>query len=267
MIERIEHDGPGGNERILELRLNRPPVNALSPELIGELRTAVQNAPREGARALVISGRPGMFSAGLDVPALLQLDRAGIRDTWEALYGALHALAESPIPVAAAITGHSPAGGAVLALYCDLRVMAEAGVDAHGAVDPKRDYRIGLNEVQVGLPMPPVIFRALAWTVGPHRASLLAGGGLLISAAEALRVGFVDELAPVDLVVERALAWCRHRLSLPPGAHTFTRDLGRVGLLSVFDGAERELDQLSDLWFEAETQGALRALVDRLKKK
>ena len=262
MIERIEHDGPGGDERILELRLNRPPVNALSPDLIAELRAAVEKAPHEGARALVISGRPGMFSAGLDVPALLALDRSGIRATWEALYGALRALADSPIPVAAAITGHAPAGGAVLALYCDTRIMAASPIG-----DGAKEFRIGLNEVQVGLPIPPVIHRALAWTVGPQRASLLAGGGLMVSAEEALRLGFVDELQPLDGVIDRALGWCRQRLSLPPAAHAFARNLGRQGLRSVFDGADGELDALAESWFSEETQSALRALVERLKKK
>jgi 3,2-trans-enoyl-CoA isomerase len=255
MIDRVEHDGG-----VLELRLNRPPANALSPDLIDALHRAVEGAPAAGARAVVLSGRPGMFSAGLDVPTLLQLDRAAIGETWKGLYAALHALASSPIPVAAAITGHSPAGGAVLALYCDVRVMAQA---APG----EKDFRIGLNEVQVGLPMPPVIFRALAQAVGNHRASLLAGGGLLVTSAEAHRLGFVDEILPTDQVVDRAVAWCRERLALPPGAHDFTRGLGRKRLLEVFDGADDEIAGLVEGWFAAETQGAMRALVERLKKK
>ncbi len=255
MIDRVEH--PGG---ILELRLNRPPANALSPELIAALETAVAGAPGAGARALVLSGRPGMFSAGLDVPALLQLGRDEIRETWRVLYAALRTLAASPIPVAAAITGHSPAGGAVLSLYCDTRIMAKAAAG-------EKEFRIGLNEVQVGLPMPPVIYRALAWAVGNQRASLLGGGGLLVTSDEAFRLGFVDELQPTDRVVERAVAWCGERLALPPRAHDFTRNLGRQTLLAVFEGADKELDGLVDVWFSPETHGAMTALVERLKKK
>ena len=129
------------------------------------------------------------------------------------------------------------------------------------------EFRIGLNEVQVGLPMPPVIYRALAWAVGNQRASLLGGGGLLVTSDEAFRLGFVDELQPTDRVVERAVAWCGERLALPPGAHDFTRDLGRRTLLAVFEGADKELDGLVDVWFSPETQGAMTALVERLKKK
>ena len=255
MIDRIEHS-PG----ILELRLNRPPANALSPELMAALQAAVAAAPGDGARALVLSGRPGMFSGGLDVPLLLKLGRDEIRETWRLLYSALRTLAASPIPVAAAITGHSPAGGAVLSLYCDTRIMAKA---ASG----EKEFRIGLNEVQVGLPMPPVIYRALAWAVGNQRASLLAGGGMLVTSDEAHRLGFVDELQPTEQVVDRAVAWCRERLALPPSAHAFTRNLGRGSLLQVFEGAEAELDGLVDVWFSEETHGAMTALVARLQKK
>jgi Delta3-Delta2-enoyl-CoA isomerase len=69
MIQTFDHGA------VRELRLNRPPVKALSPELIAAFLEAIQAAPRDGKRALVISGSPGMFSAGLDVPLLLKLDR------------------------------------------------------------------------------------------------------------------------------------------------------------------------------------------------
>ena len=78
MISIIEHG------RVRELRLNRPPANALSAELMYALRQAIATAPDDGARAVVISGAPGMFSAGLDVPLLLTLDRQGIEQAWRA---------------------------------------------------------------------------------------------------------------------------------------------------------------------------------------
>lgn len=133
MLERIDHDG------ILELNMARPPVNALSPDYVRLLIEALTTAPREGAQAIVLSGRPGLFSAGLDVPALLALDEPAIYEFWKDFINLLGAIACSPIPVAAAITGNSPAGGAVMSIYCDYRVMAEG------------DYRIGVNEVQVWL--------------------------------------------------------------------------------------------------------------------
>jgi len=250
VIDRIEH--PGG---ILELRLNRPPVNALNPALIRAIAEALAGADTGGTRAVVLAGRPGMFSAGLDVPELLAHDRAGIVDLWSTLYSLLYQLATYPLPVAAAITGHSPAGGAVMALFCDTRIMAEG------------DFRIGLNEVQVGLPMPPVIFRALSWVVGPHRAELLAGGAHLVNSAEALRLGFVDEVVPAEHVVEHAVAWCRERLALPANAHATTRRMARQSFVDLFRGADEEHEALTDAWFGEETRAAMRALVARLAAK
>ena len=101
-LETIDHDS------IRELRLNRPPANALSPALMDEIRSAVEGAASEGPdgmEALVLSGRPGMFSAGLDVPYLLTLDRAGITDAWRRFLSLLGALAVCPLPIAGALTG------------------------------------------------------------------------------------------------------------------------------------------------------------------
>jgi enoyl-CoA hydratase/carnithine racemase len=144
MLDTIRHD------TLLELRLARPPANALDPALVAALRAAIDAAPAGGARGIVLSGRPGMFSGGLDVPALMALDRASLRQFLADFFGLCGALAASRIPIVAAITGHSPAGGAVLSIFCDYRVMARS-------VDPAKPFRIGLNEVQVGLSVPAVI--------------------------------------------------------------------------------------------------------------
>lgn len=250
MLELISHD------RILEVRLARPPANALDPALIAELRRVVETAADGGARALVLSGRPGMFSGGLDVPALLPLDRGRIAEAWRDFYGLMAALVRSPIPVAAAITGHSPAGGAVLAICCDYRVMAEG------------QYQIGLNEVQVGLALPPVIHRMLARLVGDHQAERLGVAGLLVDGAEARRVGLVDELVSADQTVARALAWCQSLLALPPQAMASTRELARRSVVALFEqDSTEELAGLVETWMGAETQGAMRALVARLAEK
>lgn len=249
MLERHEH-GP-----LLELRLARPPVNALSPDLIAALRDAVEEGGRQ-AEALVLSGAPGIFSAGLDVPLLAGLGRAAMAEVVRDFFALMRALAAAPVPVAAAITGHSPAGGAVLALFCDHRIMAEG------------DFRIGLNEVQVGLTVPSPILVALRERVGSRVAEHLAVAGRMIPSSEALAVGFVDELAPADEVIPRAVAWCRNLLALPRGPMLRTRDLFRSRVVEGFDElGEAAHDRFLDDWFSAETQAAVAVLVARLQKK
>jgi 3,2-trans-enoyl-CoA isomerase len=240
---------------VRELQLNRPPANALSPALIGTLREAIEAAPNDGARALVLSGAPGMFSAGLDVPMWLTLDRPALAQAWKDFYSLLRALACSSIPIAAAINGHGPAGGTVLALFCDWRAMAEG------------DWKMGFNEVQVGIPLPPVILSALKRQVGARQAERLGTGGLVISATEAARIGLIDELSPLEHVVERAVEWCQNLLKLPQEAMAITRRRARADLASFFDqDIERELDEVIAGWWSDEAQTVLQALAARLTR-
>lgn len=250
MIVTTDHGG------VRELRLDRPPVNALTPELVAALHDAVTRAPGEGARALVLSGSSGRFSGGLDVPVLVDFDRPAMERLWQDFYRLLLALAASPIPIAAAITGHSPAGGAVLSTYCDYRIMAGG------------DFRIGYNEVAVGIPMPVAILRCVARVVGPRQAERLCGAGLLISPEEALRIGLVDELVPLERVVERAVEWANGMTALPPNAMSKTRQAARADLVRLMEeGLASEGELLVNNWFSEETQTTLRAIVERMRKK
>lgn len=250
MLDQIRHDD------ILELRLARPPVNALDSGLIRALREAIETAPASGARGIILSGRSGMFSGGLDVPALLQLDRAGMAQTWRDLFGTCAALASSPIPSVAAITGHSPAGGAVLSIFCDYRIMARGS------------YRIGLNEVQVGLVVPEPIQRGLRRLVGSYKAERLMVSGTMLDSEQALSAGFVDELVDVDHVVARAQLWLNELLSLPPQAMSGTRQRARADLAGSFGDVDTmNMDEFVDGWFSEESQRILTALVAKLKSK
>src|SRR5690606_38567069 len=119
----------------------------------------------------------------------LSLQRPELEQAWQAFFGVLEALVRSPLPSVAAIGGHSPAGGAVISLFCDYRVMARG------------PYRIGLNEVQVGLIVPECIQYAMRRLIGAHRAERLLVAGAMIDAEQAHAIGFVDELVDVDHVV------------------------------------------------------------------
>lgn len=237
---------------VRELRLARPPVNALDAALVRELRAALAAAQEAGssARALVLSGQPGMFSAGLDVRALAALDPSAMRAFLVDFTALQRELATSQLPVVAAITGHCPAGGTVLALFCDYRVMARGR------------YSIGLNEVQVGLYPGEVIMRAFERLVGPRRCADLLSRGALLDPEAALASGLVDELTEVGDVRARALAYAVDLLALPPNAYARTRALVRRDLVALFDGSRENLiDSFAEIFFSAETRSRMQALL------
>jgi enoyl-CoA hydratase/carnithine racemase len=168
-------------------------------------------------------------------------------------FGTMETLAGSEVPVAAAITGHSPAGGAVLSLFCDWRVMA-AG-----------PFVIGLNEVEVGIPMPSVIAAALARLVGARHAEQLCQSGRLLSPDEALAIGLVDRVVPSDRVVSDAIDWCRRLTELPRHAFVTTRRTVRRDLVEIVQrGRTDDIAALIEEWFRPEVQMPLRALAAQL---
>ena len=236
------------------LQLARPPVNALDPALCDELRAAVDAAVADGAHGIVLSGGPRVFSAGLDVPHLLALSSAQLRDAWEAFFGLARTLAACPVPVAAAIDGHAPAGGCVLALCCDYRVMADG------------EFRIGLNETQVGLVAPEGIQRLLRRVVGPHRAERLLVAGEMVDARQALRIGLVDALAEPGQVAARAQAWVEALLTLPRTPVLATRAIARAEVVDALAPGLIQLDRFLAAWNDPDTQSALHALVAKLGK-
>ncbi len=253
MIASTSHGADGS---ILELRLDRPPANALSPELLVALDDAVRTAPERGFRAIVLSGAEGMFSAGLDVPRFLELDRSEVQTAWESFFRLMATLAGSQIPLAAALTGHAPAGGCVLALCCDYRVFASGR------------YRIGLNEVQVGVRVPLPIFAAATHVVGRRQAERMATTAELFDDDEALRIGLVDAVVPIGDVVPTALEWAERMIALPPATLRKTRALCRRELMRSFRAVDEEqLELFLDEWFGDECQTALRTLVAKLAAK
>ncbi len=250
LVARIEH-GP-----IRELRLARAPVNALNPTLCEALSAALADAARDDVQALVLSGGPKVFSAGLDVPYLLSLgdDRAALTAAWESFFDAARALAAFPSPVVAAIAGHAPAGGCVLALCCDYRVMASG------------PFRIGLNETQVGLVAPEGIQHLLGRVVGPHRAERLLVAGELVEAERAHAIGLVDELTDIDEVSIRARVWLEGLLQLPRQPVLQTRAIARAGVIAALAPERIQLDRFIDAWSAPDTQAGLRALIAKLGK-
>ena len=239
----IEIDSAGS---VRHLRLARPPVNALDVPLLEALDAALAAAERDGTRAVVLSGAPGVFSAGLDVRELAAGDPGRI-DALVRQFGRVQQrLARSAVPVIAAITGHCPAGGMVLAMLCDRRIMADG------------PFRLGLNEVAMGLYPGATVYRCFERLVGTRLASSLLASGAMLGPREALASGLVDEVLEPEAVTARALGCAAQFAALPPLAFGRTRALVRRDLVRLFDAPEETLDELlGDAWVTDETRAAV----------
>ena len=223
------------------------------------MRRLLETVSGTRADAIVITAQPGLFSGGLDVPGMLALDREGINTLFVDLWRLQRAIAAAPMPVVFGLTGHCPAGGTVLAIHGDYRVMAQG------------EFRMGLNEVQVGLFPGGVIYGAFKRLVGGHAGQLLTRGALIDPAA-ALRMGLVDELCDPGQVEARALAVAREICALPREPMLRTRALARRDLVELFGNPghaliqEREFGAMGvDMWFAPGTQERLKAMF--LKKR
>ena len=250
MLNIINHN------QVRELQLARAPVNALNTELVQLLTRSVRDAERE-CGAIVLSGQEGMFSAGLDVVELVQLDRDGMTVFWSSFFELLETVANSSIPIASAVTGHSPAGGAVIFMLCDYRVMSRG------------KYLTGLNETRVGLVIPPVLQNAMARLVGPRVAEQMLVAGAMVDPETAAKIGFVDALETgYEETIQHAIQWCENLLSLPQHSMLGNRALARAHFKEEFTSHSSDsIKSFVDIWFSDETQQVMGSLVAQLKNR
>lgn len=251
MLEEIKHTSKQGEVR--ELRLAKPPANAFTQPMMVQLTQRLHAAATEGARAVVISGQPGMFSGGLDLPTLIQLERNELQRFMRSGLALQHQVADLPIPAVAAITGHCAAAGAMLAMFCDYRIMSEG------------NYKIGLNEVAVGLCPGRIAYNAFKRLVGARHADQLVTRGEFVDPQKALNIGLVDQLVTPDQVIPTAIAYAQSYLNLPQQALYETRRIARVDLVGYCEAAMRDdSTELQKRWFGDEAQQGLRALAAKL---
>lgn len=198
---------------VLVLSADRPPANAMDIGLLRELVTAIEEVASDPPRALVLTGRPGFFSAGADLKLVPGYGAREQREMVASINQMALGVYALPCPVVGAITGHAIAGGLVLALCTDLRVASSAG-------------RYGLTEVKVGVPYPQAAIGVVAAELASHAARRLAFGNELIGAAECLRLGVFDEILEPDAVLPRALELAAGLTTFPLEVYARTkRDL------------------------------------------
>lgn len=205
-------------QRVAIITLDDGKVNALGHPLLDALDAALDQAEAE-ARAVVLVGRPGRFSAGFDLRVLTSGPEQAIAlfEKGAALYQRLYGF---PKPVVAACSGHAVAGGALLLLCADVRV---------GASGP---YQVGLNEVAIGMVLPRLAIELAAARLDPRRLTEATVLGRLFDPEEAVAVGYLDEVVPGDALLEAAITSAARLGTLPSPALAATKRAVRAGTLA-----------------------------------
>lgn len=198
---------------MIDIHLDGPGKNALSSALMTGLRTQLAAA---GGAPVLLTGAGDVFSAGLNLVEVSTLDEDGMLRYLTLLEDTVAALFHYPGPVVGFINGHAIAGGCILALCCDLRVVA-----------PNPGIKFGLNEVALGLQFPRGILRLVRRRVAPHCLDEIVLGGHLYHPQDAVRVGLADEVGEL----EAARARLAHLAHHPAGAYALNKAEIRAGVL------------------------------------
>lgn len=248
MIESRDEQG------IRILTLARGGANALDAAFLRAIAAAFAAADRDGVRGVVLTAEGKIFCAGLDLLALVELDRAGIVDLVDALGEALRTVFTCGRPTVAAINGHAVAGGALLALACDVRFMAEGPAS------------IGLTEAQLELSLPGSSLEMLRYPLARPALETLVYGGRLHAGTEAETMGVVDALVALDELLPRALqrieAW-----TPSPTAFTDIKSRLHAPVLAAMDAARATESAFVDVWFAEPAQSRIAAAVAQLRSR
>jgi len=240
------------------VQLDRGKANAINFEMVNELRETFRRLEEDtSVKGVIITGKPHFFSAGLDLVELIQYDKPKMDDFLTA-FGSLYTeMVRFTKPLIAAITGHSPAGGCVLAITCDNRYMAEGG-----------KYVIGLNEVAVNVQISQGLTACYAYWLGTGRAHRYILEGKLLNVKEAQASGLVDEVLPLEEVVPRAEKQMRHYLRADEEIVVNTKAKLRKPLYEQLDAnPENAMSEAAELWWKPEIRAKMQAYVESFTNK
>lgn len=202
-VTREVHDG------VAVLEMDDGKVNAFDAPFFAALDGAFDACADDAA--VVIAGRDGMFSAGLNTKVMADLDPEGMTDLLCAFGETMLRVWLEPRPVVVAATGHAIAGGTILAMCADHAVAADG------------PFRWGLTETTIGFTMVEWILAIARGNVAAHRLDDLVLPGAAVDPMEAVAVGFADALAPPGEVLETATARARELAALPRRTYAATK--------------------------------------------
>lgn len=238
------------------VRLRRDHGNAISAGLVRDLRAAFGELAGDDATDGVLLAAAGkLFCPGLDLPELVRLERPQLVGFLAEFRSCIHELYAFPKPVVAAMHGHAVAGGLVLALTADWRLLAEQAL-------------AGLAEVRVGVPFPYGVSQILRESVSGTRLAEVALFGRNYRGAEALDAGLVHEVRPADGFEQASADRLAELCSKDLTALAITKRYLRSPVLERMeaDSGQRD-DDFLDAWFSPSTRERLLGVVAELQEK
>ncbi|KAL1779362.1 enoyl-CoA delta isomerase 1, mitochondrial [Sigmodon hispidus] len=241
------------------MKFKNPPVNSLSLEFLTEFVISLEKLENDKTfRGVILtSDRPGIFSAGLDLTEMCGRNPAHYTEYWKAVQELWLRLYMSNLILVSAINGASPAGGCLMALTSDYRIMAE---------NPK--YTIGLNETLLGIVAPFWFKDTFVNTIGHRAAERALQLGMLFPPAEALKLGLVDEVVPEDQVQSKARSVMAQWLAIPDHARQLTKSMMRKAIAdNLIKQREADIQNFVSFVSRDSIQKSLHMYLEKLKQK
>jgi enoyl-CoA hydratase len=237
-------------------RMQHGKANAFDLEFCQAIVGRLEELSQSSLRAVVITGQARIFSAGVDLPRVLDGGWAYLRSFLPALKRAFETLFCFPKPVVAAINGHAIAGGCVLACAADHRLMAsESG-------------RIGITELLVGVPFPTIALEIMRLVAPPTHFAEMVYRGATFSPEVAQEKGLVDATVEPEKLLHEAVAIAEALAAVRPEVFAVTKRQIRDPVMKrIREDADRFDTAIEELWTEPATLAAIRAYVARTFKK
>jgi enoyl-CoA hydratase len=225
------------------LRIDRPPANALDPALLAEGASTLAELRDAAPDAVVLTGTGRFFSGGVDLDVAPSLSPREQRDMVEGINRLFTGWYGFSRPVVAAVNGHAVAGGLILALCADLRV-----VGPHG--------RFGITEIKVGIPYPVAAMAVVKAEIPQPAQRRWVLTGELVDAAAAVAAGVFDELVPEPAVLDRAVELARELAAIPRSAYETVKAQLRGEMVRELERTLAEgSDPMLDAWVTPDAPG------------
>jgi len=241
-------------DKLAVITLDRGRANPVNLEMLTDLISAVKDIEaNDEVGGMIITGKEGFFSAGIDLIEVYGYDEQQSKDFWTNFLLMQATLVAFKKPYVAAITGHSPAGGCIIAMGADYRIMADG------------PFIIGLNEIPVGIIVPDSVFQLYSFWIGKRKAYQYLLEGKLLNVNEAHADGLVDVIVDASEVLPLAEQKVRIYMKLNATTWSQSKLNLRKELLSHVEAYSSELlDKMLQQWWSAETRFILQKVIDKL---